>query len=287
MTRDHRSLTVRPGNLASEISFVVRFIWTHPGNRGRRLRKLVEALIFQVKGRLFRRPVIAKIGDRSGIWVHRGVYSASRGLYANPPDWPEMLVWQSVLGPGDLFVDVGANIGIYTIIALEREAEVIAVEPGQPAVEMLKENLALNGYQAEVLPIALGDRPGTMRFTVGLDMSDHLVMDMSDLPTREVEVKTLDDVLGDRFAAGVKIDVEGAEALVVAGAGRALAEHRIGLIQIEWTEASLSLLGQDRTLIAKSLGAHGYELLRPDADGVLVPISNWGFGTDVFARPRH
>lgn len=286
--RDHRTLTVRPGHIASEVAFVLRFIWLHPANRGRRLRKLAEAARFQLKGRVLRRPSIARIGERSRIWVPRHVYSASRALYANPPDWPEMLVWRQVLRPGDLFVDVGANVGIYTIFAVEAGAQVIAVEPNRVAAGLLRENLALNSYQAQVLEAALADGPGTLWMTTDLGMGNHLVLERPSVPgsgLEEIPVLTLDDLVGDRTAAGVKIDVEGAESLVLAGARKALSERRIGLVQIEWTDASLRLMGEDRHPIAEQLWSFGYELCRPDDAGRLHPTSETGFGHDVFARP--
>lgn len=96
---------------------VVRFIWLHPANKGRRLRQLAAAASFQARGRILRRPTKARIGERSFITAELHQTAASRAVYANPPDWPEMLVWRRRLKPRDLFVDVGANVGIYTVYA--------------------------------------------------------------------------------------------------------------------------------------------------------------------------
>lgn len=126
--------------------------------------------------------------------------------------------------------------------------------------------------------------------TRGLDVLNHLVMAEKGEPghgrlSQTVAVETLDDVLGERTADGVKIDVEGAERFVLEGAERSLADHRIRLLQIEWNDMSERLLGEDRRPVAELLRRHGYRLRRPDRAGALQPVDDLGFGPDVFATP--
>jgi hypothetical protein len=83
----------------------------------------------------------------------------------------------------------------------------------------------------------------------------------------------------------MKVDVEGFEIDVLRGCVRALAEHRIDLIQMEWNEASTSAVGADRRPVAELLAHYGYRLYRPDTAAVLAPIADHGFGADVFACP--
>jgi hypothetical protein len=83
----------------------------------------------------------------------------------------------------------------------------------------------------------------------------------------------------------MKVDVEGFEIDVLQGCTRALSERRIGLIQLEWNALSQRMLGTDRSPVADLLAQHGYQLFRPDSRGCLVPVTNPGFGADVFARP--
>ena len=60
-------------------------------------------------------------------------------VYGNPPNYPEMVTWRQVLRPADLFVDVGANIGSYSIWAGEMGANVIALEPADDTFALLSE----------------------------------------------------------------------------------------------------------------------------------------------------
>ena len=93
-------------------------------------------------------------------------------------------------------------------------------------------------------------------------------------------------IIKDRTVAGMKVDVEGFEIEVLRGCERALSEHRIRLIQLEWNMASLGAVGTDRIPVADQLARYGYALYPPHSDGVLVPMGDLGFGADVFARPR-
>jgi FkbM family methyltransferase len=245
---------------------------------------MLRLVHFQVRGRLFHRRSLARLGNRSRIWasVHR--WESSKAIYANPPD-PEMLVWRHALNPSDVFIDVGANVGSYSIWAAELGAEVIALEPADDTFALLAENVALNSCRVEMLPVAAGARCGSASFTTGQDSANRLDPEGS----AQIAMVTIDSVINERFVAGMKVDVEGFEIEVLRGCERALSEHRIKLIQLEWNATSVSALRATREPVAQLLHSHGYGLFRPDPDGMLVPVSDTGFGADVFAKPdgRH
>ena len=102
---------------------------TNPASRGARGRVAWRTVSFDFRTRLLKRPTIASIGERSRIIAYVGETNSKLAAYRNPPNVPEMYVWKRYLRPGDLFIDVGANIGIYTIFALDLGAQVIACEP--------------------------------------------------------------------------------------------------------------------------------------------------------------
>jgi FkbM family methyltransferase len=260
---------------------VVRYVWGHPANSGQRVRAVLRAARYQAQTRLLRRRAVARLGDRSRLWVDLHRTSAAMVMYANPPDLPEMLVWRRVLADGGLFIDVGANVGIYTIWAAELGAEVIALEPAVDTFVLLQENIALNGYQVTAVRAAAGSHRGTARFTAGLDAANCL----DPHGPVETELVTVDSLVGDRPVTGMKVDVEGFEIEVLGGCARALADRRIGLIQLEWNASSAFAVGTDRRPVAELLARYGYRLYRPDAFGFLVPVTDPGFGADVFARP--
>ncbi len=255
-----------------------------PASRGQRLRAVGRTVRYEVRTRYLKRPTTAAIGDNSKIICYPGETNSAHAAYRNPPNW-EMVVWRRYLRPGDLFVDVGANVGIYTLYLLDLGAEVIAVEPDPHNAGRVRENLSLNGYCAQVIQKAVCDRAGTVRFTQGYDSYNHLLPDGT-ADGIDVEATTIDDVVGDRVVSGMKIDVEGAERLALEGASRALAEHRIKLIQLEWTSNVVqSTLAENRDPVADILRRHGYVLYRPDRRlGELHKIEGYPPpGRDVFA----
>lgn len=265
----------------SDTVSVLGFVWKHPANQGRRIRAVTRAIKFQLSGRLLHQRTVARLGERSSLWVDLHRQGASKVVYGNPPDYPEMLVWRQALRPGDLFVDVGANVGSYTIWASDLGAEVIALEPAEDTFALLLENIDLNNYQVNAIKAAAGATCGRVRFTNGLDTVNRVAADGD----AEATMVTIDSVIGDRTVAGMKIDVEGFEIEVLRGCEHALSEKRIRLIQLEWNEMSREAVGEDRRSVADLLIRHGYVLYRPDGRGTLTSMPDLGFGPDVFARP--
>jgi FkbM family methyltransferase len=261
---------------------VITFVWTHPANEGERVRALLRATRFQARARVLHRRTLARLGHQSSIWADLHRTGASKVVYANPPDHPEMLTWLQVLRPGDLFIDVGANIGSYTIWAGELGAEVIALEPADDTFALLVENVDLNGYPVTAVQAAAGATCGTARFTRGQDSVNRLDAKGS----VETTMVTIDSIIEARTVAGLKVDVEGFEIDVLRGCQQALSEHRIKLIQLEWNSTSQAAVGTDRRPVARLLAEHGYSLYRPDRGGVLRSLTDVRFGHDVFARPQ-
>jgi FkbM family methyltransferase len=261
---------------------VLRYAWTHPANAGRRPAAVLRLLRYHARARLLGRRSIARLGDSSRLWVDLHRTAAAMVLYANPPDVPEMTAWRRVLRPGQVFVDVGANVGTYTLWAAELGAEVISLEPAADAFALLRENLALNGYAARAIQAAAGAACGTARFTAGQDAGNRL----DPAGPVQTRVVTVDSLIGDRVVAGMKVDVEGHELDVLRGCAAALAGRRIRMIQLEWNMASQLALGTDRQPVADLLATHGYALYRPDSSGQLRPVTDPGYGADIFACPR-
>ena len=267
---------------------VLGYVVGHPANRGHRLRALLRAVRFQVRGRLLGRPSTARVGDSMRLTVPLHASGASKAVYANPPDYAEMMAWRRVLGAGDLFLDVGSNAGLYSVWAADCGASPIAVEPDQLSVARTRDNLRLNAIRGEVHQVALADRPGTMLLTRGDDAVNHLLTEASGQERSEaqvVEVRTLSDVLGDRRCRGAKIDVEGYERLVLEGARQVLAREGIDVVQLEWNSLSHAHLGESREPVHALLTEYGYVLCRPDADFRLRPMTHVPSSSDddVFA----
>ena len=129
----------------------------------------------------------------------------------------EIAFLQAGLSKGGTFVDIGANIGLYSVAlgnSLRTTGRVVSIEPNPICVERLRANLRFNDLPvADVFPVAAGDSPGR----------GHLIVDRDDLAIArtvrdatggDFEIRTLTDILdqaGVDAIAALKIDVEGFE----------------------------------------------------------------------------
>lgn len=87
--------------------------------------------------------------------------ACDRRMIANPGDFdgPEFSFLERIATPGMVFVDIGANIGVYSALCgtIQPTARIVAVEPNPLLARRLETNLALNGLTAELAPVALGN----------------------------------------------------------------------------------------------------------------------------------
>ena len=135
------------------------------------------------------------------------------------------------------FVDVGANIGAYSILMSQQAEQLIAFEANPAAADEMTENLALNGLEAQLHRAAVSDHCGVLQFgTVSRLAGNSAVVETADnqsfVETSEVECVTLDSALSEiDHPIALKIDVEGHEAEVLKGAVQTLS--RPCVLQVE------------------------------------------------------
>ena len=175
---------------------------------------------------------------------------------------------RSRLRPGMTFVDVGANIGYYTLLGAQSVGSggrILAIEPGPYAYRRLQETVERNRLeQVTTLPIAVGAEAGRLPLYIPPENSGNYSPTM--LPSEggtpvETEVRTLDDLLEEHGVERVdllKLDVEGFEPAVLRGARRALAEGRIGAALCEFNDFWLREAGTDPEALYETLTAAGF-----------------------------
>jgi FkbM family methyltransferase len=170
------------------------------------------------------------------------------------------------LADADVFVDVGANIGLYTCLARALQKQVIAIEPLPRNLEYLYANLRANGFNdVEVFPLAVGAAPG-LATLFGAATGASLIRGWADAPApmqRTIPLSTLDTLLGDRFHGRrllIKIDVEGGELGVLTGAVRTLARTPapVWIVEITAGEMHPGRVNVDRLSVFRLLENAGY-----------------------------
>lgn len=139
------------------------------------------------------------------------------------------------------FVDVGANIGAYSLFASQVASidRIVAFEANPDVAEELRANLSANGIAGDVREVAVSDTPGEIEFGIvsryagnsGVAATAHA--DTQYARTVKVAAVKLDDALaGLPYPAAIKVDVEGHEAEVLGGAHSALTGGKC-IVQIE------------------------------------------------------
>jgi FkbM family methyltransferase len=135
------------------------------------------------------------------------------------------------LRPGDVFIDCGANIGWYSVMAAVHGAEVLAFEPMPMNAQLLRGNCERNGVanHVTVFECALGDHVGTTALHLSSDnQGDHRVAtDVGSRPTIDVAVRTLTDAVGPVRPRVIKMDTQGSEVNILRG-GRSAWEPLVG-----------------------------------------------------------
>jgi FkbM family methyltransferase len=203
----------------------IAFLWKHPLNREQRIWALRRWIRFQVARRTAPGPFLVPFVGQARIVVQGGDH-ASLIVYTGPFDVNEMLFVVHLLQAQDLFVDVGANVGIYSVLASAvAGARTAAFEPVPANVARLLDNIRVNAIEGvvSVHPVALGAQSGRLRIEAAPGAENRVY-----LPGRsalaglvEVDVRRLDEVLSDAPTL-IKIDVEGYEFPVLQGAGDVL-----------------------------------------------------------------
>ena len=245
----------------------VRYILAHPLNRKHQVASLVRFATWQVSSRLRRRPTVHEWVNGAKFFVRSGEAGLTGNIYTGLHEFEEMGFLLHFIRPSDLFIDVGANSGSYTILAgTVGRASVYALEPVPTTFERLRKNISLNGLDARVkcLNIGVGGERGTIRFTSGMDSANHILASGEDEQNSIlVDVLPLDTVLTGEAPTLLKIDVEGYETPVIAGAKQVLQKESLKGVIME-LNGSGARYGWDEANISRAMNDFGFVAYRYD-----------------------
>ncbi len=173
------------------------------------------------------------------------------------------------LRSGDTFIDIGANHGIFSVVAsliVGREGLVLSIEP-QPRLEhLLRRSLAHGPARFEIYPFACGDRSCEVEFHIPWASSGsagvfprHSAIGRH--RTIDVSMRRLDDIADARSLPGrifIKLDVEGSERAVLLGAERLIVATAPTML-IEINGAAMSAAGTSKAMLLQTLVHFGYD----------------------------
>lgn len=210
-------------------------------------------------------------------WLGQFIYVA--GEY----EPPTTKAFTAILSPGSVVIDVGANIGYFTILSSRCVGSgglVHAFEPIPLLRERLEHNVALNGLKnIQIWPVAVADHKGTANLYLGpkthLGTSSLRPVGKGD-HTVKVSVGSLDSLLvGLPRLDLLKIDIEGAELLALEGA-RGLLERFSPAVIVEVTPRFLAAFDSSVEELFILMASFGYRAFRID-ETELVPVGGGDF----------
>jgi len=190
---------------------------------GRRLALILRRLV--LLGRID--PIDAEVeGMRMRVHVNDNVSERKFLFMPRFSDPAERAYVEAHLTPDGVFLDIGANAGIYTLTAarnyhrMDGKGYVLAVEANPTMQARLAFNVAINGFDPHVrlAPIALSDKTGEVEFTVADGNLGESGLNTPGANKLRVPCKTLADLLRDEGVTrvdGMKIDVEGMEDVIL------------------------------------------------------------------------
>jgi FkbM family methyltransferase len=220
-----------------------------------------------------------------GVWLE--LFSDSdlcRLIYIGGYEETERKFLSAFLRSGDVFVDVGANIGLYSMIVARivgQRGFVYAFEPCRRTVSRLNGNLQLNKYQnIAVVPLALSDKAGEIDMTVSLDgfdawntLAPRIVG--NNATVEKIQTARWDDIYAsiceERTVAMMKVDIEGWESRFIAGAQRFLSTKDAPLLQLEFNDENAKAAGSSGNEVYRLLSDLGYRMFQYTDQCTLCP----------------
>lgn len=225
-------------------------------------------------------PLVVTIGDGPARGMRIAMRYASNEYRTGTVEMPVQRAIASLVSPGCVFFDIGANVGFFTMVAYAAtggEGTFVAFEPRADVATQLAANLARNDVPAQVWPVAVGEQQGIAPLFVARHPGGATIE-----PSKSADVQRIEHVpqfaIDDLVESSrlplpdvVKIDVEGAEPAVLRGMTRTLGLHRTTVVFEVDAPTEDEAEGQYRE-VDRMLTDLGYTSERLDAG---YPDSQW------------
>lgn len=270
----------------------VAYILRHPLNANHKMAALQRFIRWQIGSRLLPGSVAVPFAGGTRLLVQRRMTGATGNLYCGLHEFEDMAFLLHLLRPGDLFLDVGANVGSYTVLAAGAcGASVVALEPIPATFAHFLDNVRLNDVQELVTAInaGLGAEEGELHFSNGpVDTVNHVLGPEEARGTGgvRVQVHTMDGLLAGRCPVLIKIDVEGYEASVLQGARRTLEGDGVVALILE-LNGSGARYGFDEERVHADIVGRGFAPHRYDPfsrELTVLPSRNLTSGNTLYIR---
>ncbi len=240
----------------------LKYLLRHPIGSRSKLKSLAIFLRWQVAQKILKRPVLMPFIGDSTFLVSKGMTGATGNIYSGLHEFEEMAFLLHFLKKEDVFFDVGANVGSYTILASKViGALTCSFEPSPSTFKHLENNIFLNRIQKKTLLFnqGVGAEKGSMQFSMNQDTINHIVLNSQE-EAIPIEINTLDHCVAEQKLVPklIKIDVEGFETEVIRGSSSLLKNHQLQAVIME-LNGSGGRYGFDEDAIHQKMIAEDFE----------------------------
>jgi len=254
--------------IISETLSIIKFITSHPLNRNNKVKAVFRFLFWQIYSRFFKKKKVFKWIDNSILVAYKSESAVTANFYTGMSEFYEMGFLMHCLRSDNIFVDIGANSGIYTVLASKViGSKSICIEPIHSAVERIKEHVMINQVQnlVTIHNIGLGHKEHEVMFTSNHDCTNHVIPDTNENDQYAIsqKIKTLNSLLNLEDEYVLKIDTEGYEFNILKGANKILSHGKILAIIIE-VNGSGAKYGITDNDIHTELKKYGYSPIKYD-----------------------
>jgi FkbM family methyltransferase len=215
--------------------------------------------------------------------------------YQNSYEAWDTLFLETVIQPGWVVLDIGANIGWYSLMASKKvgsDGKIFAFDISLDEMKKLKRNVELNQLTTvEPLLIAMSDKPGKVFITETKSAGTTSLATAAQQGTIEIEATSLDHFVAQRQITRldlIKIDIEGAEVGFLAGGKQSLQRFQ-PVLMMELNPGALGRFGHGLETVMNVFKSHGYHLFKTGRHG-LIPLLNLpreGEYLNTIALPKH
>lgn len=202
----------------------------------------------------------------------------------------EVHFFENAIMPGDHIIDIGANFGLYTLLAANKTGQsgvVLAFEPFPLSFEILQRNCARNNLSdiVTLYPCALGSHCSTSSLSIHSDPGRNSLgsLGSEEISRVEIQVETLDNVLSKINLAKIdfiKMDVEGFESHVLQGSRNTIAAYKPTIV-FELNPGACERSGENAADILQFIEKAGYCFFRYLGERELTQVAPKDFGNYV------
>ena len=267
-----------------------KFIFNHPLVQDRKVAAYKRWLRWQLGSRINLGGSVVDFVGGTRLLAKPGMTGATGNIYCGLHECHDMAFVLHFLRKDDLFADVGANVGSYTVLASGAVgAETVSFEPVPSSFNHLIDNVYLNRLVdcVTALNVAVGSESGELEMMADQDTVNRVVND--EVYTGEkvkVSVLSLDEILDGRVPKLIKIDVEGYEAEVLRGARYTLGNPKLEAVLME-LNGSGEAYGFDEDALNKLMIDQGFNICSYNALTRKLQIGkdmSWGTGNNLYVR---